>query len=376
LTWGDTFDLVYTKQNSYSRRLLLKKKLRFKKNNMTTVFSPRGSDLSMWGREFPTSDSVSTSDNFCMQAYCLKNVIESALTETTMHLWGEYDQVTDDDLMQIILPHLKQSSWRTLDLRRNPLTRRGVQALLKAIPNSNVKELCLGALGLGDEGARIVADALPFLKLDSLNLFDNGISNKGIQSIAFALKKSTLKVLILDNNDISDDGAMYLSKGISSSCLQRLTLNMNSLSSFGADRLVDTIKHSSLRSLAFRGNEKVYDHSYLRLSWIQTVYRSDWYRICMVLLSVRGATRAGANSPLSKLPSDLTRRLCSTLCDIELHIDDSFDEIDNEDLDEDRAGYEEDYFAAVTHQRRRCSSLASVILADIMTKADINMEFI
>lgn len=86
---------------------------------------------------------------------------------------------------------------------------KAVCGALTAVQNAALRELCLGANGIGDEGAQAVAAALlsPSVALRRLSLRDNCITDKGALALAAALaRNSTLEELDLWGNHLSEQG--------------------------------------------------------------------------------------------------------------------------------------------------------------------------
>jgi len=317
---------------------------------------------------------VPSSEPQQLRRYILTRVVESALKQERLDLWGEYEQVGDDELINIIIPALSRASWKGLDLRRNQITLRGVAALAKALTTGEcktLKELCLGSIGLGDDGLRMFANFMGEMHLETLKIFDNAITDCGIVALCNALPRTGIRHLDLSSNTVTDDGALCLRRAVLNSGLRTLMLNMNHLTSFGADELVESFKHSSLTNLSLRGNDEIMTYSSLYLGWVMGVCRSEWYSLCITLNSAKSVPRLGSRSSIQMLPSELLRQIITAMYTPEMMMNEYVDTVDDDDDDEqeERTGFEEDYLAAVTHHKRRCSSLSSIIMETFLLDA-------
>jgi Ran GTPase-activating protein (RanGAP) involved in mRNA processing and transport len=315
----------------------------------------------------PASTAVNNKDTPASFRHTfLRNVMVSSLNDARMDLWGEHEQLSDDDLIECVLPVLSKAAWTTLDLRRSRLSARGVCALMKALATSKtmIVDLCLGSITLNRESLCAIAQALPALRLKALSLFDNQIDDVGLKQLCDVLPRcQSLRALNLDNNNITDDGATCLSRALPLGLIERLLLNNNNLTSFGADRLIDAFRRSNLTHVSLRGNYSMLDYSNLMLRWAMSVCKSDHYRLCMMLCSARMLPRIGMRSGISTLPIELIRRVSEALFDAEAVLPDSDDECEEEEdmdegelEDEDVEGFEEDYLATVAHNKRRWST--------------------
>lgn len=150
-----------------------------------------------------------------------------------------------------------------INLGKNHITQKGLDNLLKEIPDLTFQGLDLSSNDLGDEGvASLAGHAKHFYK--ELNLSNNHITANGIKS----LLNNQYDFLILSNNDIGDNGAASLGKIHS---IYELTLEHCGITDNGALLLTknerkitfmnirnNPIRKSGIAALKewFKGNEK------------------------------------------------------------------------------------------------------------------------
>lgn len=295
--------------------------------------------------------------------YFLRSVVEVSLRCERLDLWGEYDTVTDSELISIIIPALARASWVCLDLRRNNLTSRGIKALFKYLaenPQITLRELGLAGVGLNDETLHDIAEYLPKVKIHSLNLSDNQISDIGVTVLCSAMPCMDLRTLRLNSNVISDDGALELARAAKRSGLQQIFVSMNNISSFGADRLVESMKHSALNYVDFQGNENVFDYSRLHLGWTLNILNCDRFKISTTLLSAKLIPRLGSKSSFNMLPLELIRQVIAYSFSSTLDIEDIEEILTLREEQQEQADFEEDEKATLSHQNRLSSSSAAL----------------
>jgi hypothetical protein len=299
----------------------------------------------------------------------LKNVLATSLHEERMDLWGEYEHLTDEEVISLVLPALKMSHWKTLDLRRSHLTLSSVQALTATSfendGKEHLKQLCLGSTGVGNEGMHLLASALiNSQQLVVLNLFDNAIGDDGVIHLAQILKYTKLQTLNLDSNEITDKGVLALAKASSECCLEVLSLDMNNIADTGVKSLQSVLKVSCLRKVSLKGNLRISSLAKKNFARSMNVLHSEWYQLAIVLRCARLIPRLGASGQLSQLPEELVRKTLDTMFSAK----DIKPSVRHNKIvaKEQRRGYEEDFAAAISYEKRRCNQ--NLFLDDVITK--------
>jgi len=310
-----------------------------------------------------------SSQQSILNNFFLMNVIDSSLSDNRMDLWGEHEHVTDAEFVHIVLPALLtgRAQWKILDLRRSHISHASVQALCSPVYNlgrTTLVELCLGSTSLGDVGVKMLSSALIHSKLEALNLFDNRITDVGVDHLAKILHRTSLTSLNLNNNEISDDGAARLASAcmIGGTRLKKLLLNMNNITDRGAKHLTLALKRSCLTHVSLRGNYQVSHSERVSLGMLGNIAQSSWYGYVVALLSPRTIVRIGTKSPLQVIPLELIRQLAGMLYAVNEEVrvyNRAFYGDDEEEEEEDIIGFQEDYFAAMAHHKRRCPQLAN-----------------
>lgn len=120
------------------------------------------------------------------------------------------------------------SGIRTLMLANNEIRNDGVEALSKGISTSQLHKLSLRVNHIGDSGVEVLVVALRINNtLRYLDLSNNYIKSKGLLALSTLLEHpdSNLEELVLDRMTIGDDGALNFAKALKNNhSLKRLTV--------------------------------------------------------------------------------------------------------------------------------------------------------
>ena len=154
--------------------------------------------------------------------------------------------------MQILADGLRASLLTTIDLRDNAI-REGSLALAAALPTSSLTTLILKQNDIGLAGAQAIAAALVESSLTSLDLGTNGITSAGLRAIADVLHRSSLNTLNVSVNRIDQDGARSLAAVLRESTLVTLDLAGNNIGTEGTLAIADKLRGSDLRHLTVGG---------------------------------------------------------------------------------------------------------------------------
>jgi Ran GTPase-activating protein (RanGAP) involved in mRNA processing and transport len=134
-----------------------------------------------------------------------------------------------------------------------------VAVITNSIAESNLAELAMYGICVGDAGATDIAKALtdPKCKLRLLTLSRCGIGKKGGVALGESIKNSRLEQLNLPQNEIKSDGASAIGISLRDSNLKELDLSGNGIKSGGAVEIASrlTDPRCQLRIVNLRDNK-------------------------------------------------------------------------------------------------------------------------
>ncbi|MFO0877172.1 MAG: TIGR02996 domain-containing protein [Gemmataceae bacterium] len=144
-----------------------------------------------------------------------------------------------------------------LDLSQQPITTRGVEALLRVGQLHHLRHLHLPGTNLTTDAGALLAEATCAMQLESLTLWGNALMNQGVGGLTQAGGPSALtrlRRLDLRSNVIGNAGAIALAESPRLSQLQHLNLSDNAIGPEGALALAQSPHLRSLETLVLWGN--------------------------------------------------------------------------------------------------------------------------
>ncbi|CAG09190.1 unnamed protein product [Tetraodon nigroviridis] len=140
-------------------------------------------------------------------------------------------QINDDKCCELVKHLLDHPSLRTLDFSYNLIGDKGAKAISQLLIKSRLETLRMCNNSVGEQGATAIAQALsqnPTLR--SLNLRLNRLQDEGGEAIARALRNSSLSHLHLGANELTQRTAVTLAKALlKNKTLRSLNLSCNKL---------------------------------------------------------------------------------------------------------------------------------------------------
>ena len=156
------------------------------------------------------------------------------------------------------LPEIAACAWLArvaeLDLSRNPLGSKSLQALLRSEHCRSLRMLRLDQCGLYSATAQALAEVPNLNSLESLSMAGNDLGEDGVRALAHAARLSRLRELSLHGNQLSAAGARaFCSEPVFR--LSKLLLGNNRIGSEGVAAIARGAQFADLAWLDLQANE-------------------------------------------------------------------------------------------------------------------------
>lgn len=224
-----------------------------------------------------------------------------------------FNPLKNTDFIQFV-PFLNNSNLHTLNLASTSIEDPSILALCAVLPNTKLRKLQLNHTGITDKSLKTLA--MKNNVIEELNLNHTLITNDGVVTLGKELSKrfSRLKKLYLSENRIGDEAVEIVYKNIvyTNSQLTLLQLNETLISDRAVGFILKSIGPSNLKEVSLKWN-KISKESYLLVNERSLYFQSTEFSLILVILSVKAIPRLARNSNLSRLPSEMLRKVIEML---------------------------------------------------------------